>query len=129
MPPFFEEIKVLLADEVRGDLKDLAVRADKLFQHHWSLPIAALYNPVDEELVEGVAALAVKAGKGKFGGGKKKQDGDSHHSGSGGKSSGGGGKSTSGGGKSYFVCDRRWRYGAKANRCDAPQKCQWGSEN
>ena len=86
-----------------------------------------LDNAVDTELAEAVAALAVKAGKGKFGGGKKKQDGDSHHPGSGGKS--GGGKSSSGGGRSYFVCDRHWRYGAKAYRCDAPQKCQWGSEN
>ena len=124
-----KEIRVLLADEVRGDLKDLAVRADKLFQHHKSSPIAALDNAVDTELAEAVAALTVKAGKGKFGGGKKKLDGDSHHPGSGGSGRSGGGKSGSGGGKSYFVCDRHWRYGAKAYRCDAPQKCQWGSEN
>ena len=119
-----KEIRVLLTDEVRGDLKDLAVRADELFQHHRSSPIAALDNTVDTELAEAVAALAVKAGRGKFGGGKKKQDGDSPHPGS-----SGGGKSSSGGGRSYFVCDRHWRYGAKAYRCDAPQKCQWGSEN
>ena len=129
-----KEIRVLLTDEVRGDLKDLAVRADELFQHHRSSPIAALDDTVDTELAEAVAALAVRAGKGKFGGGKKKQDGDSSHSGSGGggKSGGGksgGGKSGSGGGRSYFVCDRHWQYGTKAYRCDAPQKCQWGSEN
>ena len=129
-----KEIRVLLTDEVRGDLKDLAVRADELFQHHRSSPIAALDDTVDTELAEAVAALAVRAGKGKFGGGKKKQDGDSSHSGSGGggKSGGGksgGGKSGSGGGRSYFVCDRHWQYGSKAYRCDAPQKCQWSSEN
>ena len=119
-----KEIRVLLADEVSGDLEDLAVRADELFQHHRSSPISALDNTVDTELAEAVTALAVKAGKGKFGGGKKKQDGDSPHPGG-----GGGGKSSSGGGRSYFVCDRHWRFGAKAYRCDAPQKCQWVSEN
>ena len=124
-----KEIRVLLTDEVRGDLKDLAVRADELFQHHRSSPIAALDNTVDTELAEAVAALAVKAGRGKFGGGKKKQDGDSSHPGSSGGGKSGGGKSGSGGGRSYFVCDRHWRYGTKAYRCDAPQKCQWGSEN
>ena len=124
-----KEIRVLLTDEVRGDLKDLAVRADELFQHHRSSPIAALDDTVDTELAEAVAALAVRAGKGKFGGGKKKQDRDSSHSGSGGGGKSGGGKSGSGGGRSYFVCDRHWQYGSKAYRCDAPQKCQWSSEN
>ena len=124
-----KEIRVLLTDEVRGDLKDLAVRADELFQHHRSSPIAALDDTVDTELAEAVAALAVRAGKGKFGGGKKKQDGDSSHSGSGGGGKSGGGKSGGGGGRSYFVCDRHWQYGSKAYRCDAPQKCQWSSEN
>ena len=42
-----KEIRVLLADEVRGDLKDLAVRADELFQHHRPSPIATLDNAVD----------------------------------------------------------------------------------
>ena len=69
-----------------------------------------------------LGALAVKAGKGKFGGGKKRPDGDSHHPGSGGGGKSGGGKSGSGSGKSYFVCDRHWWYEAKAYHCDAPQK-------
>ena len=58
-----KEIRVLLTDEVRGDLKDLAVRADELFQHHRSSPIAALDDTVDTELAEAVAALAVGPAK------------------------------------------------------------------
>ena len=58
---------MLLGDEVRGDLKDLAVRADNLFQHH--RPNVT----IDEDLAEAVAALAVCSGKAPFRG--KKKDG------------------------------------------------------
>ena len=37
-----KEIRVLLVDEVRGDLKDLAIRADELYQHHKSATVAML---------------------------------------------------------------------------------------
>ena len=79
-----------------------------------------LDSTVDEELAEAVGALAVKAGKGKFADNKK----------SGGQSAtGGGGASSGGGGGSYFICDRHWRYGTKAFRCDTPKKCPWRTEN
>ena len=45
LPCLPKEIRVLLADEVRGDLKDLAVRADELFMHHWISPGAAIDSP------------------------------------------------------------------------------------
>ena len=121
-----KEIRVLLADEVRGNLKDLAVRADELFQHHRTSPVAAVASEVDLELAEAVAALGVKSGKAGFKG--KKKEGFSRSSGgaSGGGAAGGGASgSGSGGGRSYFICDRHWKYAAKAFRCDAPGKCQW----
>ena len=65
------EIRVLLADEVRGDLKDMAVRADELFQHHRPNVVAAVDMAVDEDLAEAVAALAVRANKAGFHGKKK----------------------------------------------------------
>ena len=58
------EIRVLLADEVRGDLKDMAVRADKLFQHHRPKVAATMDMAVDED-------LAVRANKAGFRGKKK----------------------------------------------------------
>ena len=116
------EIRVLLADEVRGDLRDMAVRADELFQHHRPNVVAAVDMAVDEDLAEAVAALAVCANKAGFRGKKKEVS----RGGGSGSSSGGG---SSGGGKSYFICDRHWKYGAKAFRCDAPNKCQWAVEN
>ena len=119
------EIRVLLADEVRGDLKDMAVRADELFQHHQPNVVAAVDMAVDEDQAEAVAALAVRPNKAGFRG-KKKEAPRGGGSGNGGGSSGGG---SSGGGKSYFICDRHWKYGAKAFRCDAPNKCQWAAEN
>ena len=124
------EIRVLLADEVRGDLKDMAVRADELFQHHRPNVVAAVDMAVDEDLAEAVAALAVRANKAGFRG-KKKEAPRSGGGSSGGGSSGGGssGSGSSGGGKSYFICDRHWKYGAKAFRCDTPNKCQWVVEN
>ena len=72
-----------------------------------------------------MAALAVRTNKAGFCG-KKKEAPRSGGSGKGGGSSGGG---SSSGGKSYFICDRHWKYGAKAFRCDAPNKCQWAAEN
>ena len=123
-----KEIRVLLIDQVRGDLKDLAIRADELYQHHKSATVAMLDTAVDAELAEVVAALAVKAGKGRFKGGKKTSNNSGGGSG-GGANSGSGGGAASGGGKSYFICDRHWRYGGKAYRCDAPSKCQWQTGN
>ena len=129
-----KEIRVLLADEVRGNLKDLAVRADELFQHHRTSPVAAVAPEVDLELAEAVAALGIKTGKAGFKGKKKegfsKSSGGAGGGGAGGGGAGGGGTggSGSGGGRSYFICDRHWKYAAKAFRCDAPGKCQW-SEN
>ena len=129
-----KEIRVLLADEVRGNLKDMAVRADELFQHHRSSPMAAVTPEVDLELAEAVAALGIKTGKAGFKGKKKegfsKGSGGAGGGGAGGGGTGGGGTggSGSGGGRSYFICDRHWKYAAKAFRCDAPGKCQW-SEN
>ena len=124
-----KEIRVLLADEVRGDLKDLAIRADELHQHHKSATVAMLDTAVDAELAEAVAALAVKSGKGKFNNSSKKTSNNSGGGSGGGASSGSGGGAASGGGKSYFICDRHWRYGGKAYRCDAPSKCQWQAGN
>ena len=94
------EIRVLLTEEMRANLKDLAVRADELFQHHWAAAVVMLDSTV--------AALAVKAGNKK----------------SGGQSATGSGGASSSGGKSYFICDRHWRYGTKAFCCDTPKKCQ-----
>ena len=76
----------------------------------------------DDGVNSAVAALNIK---GKFQ--KKKPDCSSH-----GKSSNstnncgvGGGSSGGDGGLSYFVCDRHWKYGEKAYRCDLPNCCQW----
>ena len=121
------EIRVLLADEVRGDLKDMAVRADELFQHHRPNVVAAVDMAVDEDLAEAVAALDVRANKGGFRGKKKEAPRSGGSGNSGGSGSSGGGSSS--GGKSYFICDRHWKYGAKAFQCDAPNKCQWKVEN
>ena len=85
-----KEIRVLLADEVRGDLKDLAIRADELHQHHKSATVAMLDTAVDAELAEAVAALAVKSGKGKFNNSSKKTSNNSG-GGSGGAASSGSG--------------------------------------
>ena len=123
-----KEIRVLLMDEVRGDLKDLAIRADALYQHHKSATVAMLDTAVDAELAEAVASLAVKSGKGKFNGSKKTSNNSGGGSG-GGANSGSGGGAASEGGKSYFICDKHWRYGGKAYRCDAPSKCQWQTGN
>ena len=70
-----KEIRVLLADEVRGDLKDMAVRADELFQHHWPTVMAAVDTAIDEELADYLAALAVRTGKPGFRGQKKQESG------------------------------------------------------
>ena len=135
-----KEIRVLLADEVRGNLKDLAVRADELFQHHRTSPVAAVTPEVDLELAEAVAALGIKTGKAGFKGKKKegfsKGSGGAGGGGASGGGAGGGGTggsgsgsgSGSGGGQSYFICDQHWKYAAKVFHCDAPGKCQW-SEN
>ena len=122
------EIRVLLADEVRGDLKDMAVRADELFQHHRPNVVATVDMAVDEDLAEVVATLAVRANKAGF---CRKRKEASRRGSSGGGSSGGG---SSGGGSSgcvicYFICDCHWKYGAKAFQCDAPNMCQWAAEN
>ena len=125
------DIRVLLVDEVRGDLKDMAVRADELFQHHRPSLVAAVDTDFDGELAASLAALAVRSGKPNFQ--KKKQESGGQSSGRGGGSSGGGnssgGSSGGGGGKSYFICDRHWKHGAKAYRCDNPKSCQWGGGN
>ena len=60
------EIRVLLADEVIGNLKYIVVRADKLFQHHRPNIVAVVDTAVDEDLAEVVAALAVRMGKACF---------------------------------------------------------------
>ena len=129
------DIRVLLVDEVRGDLKDMAVRADELFQHHRPSLVAAVDTAIDDEFGASLAALAVRGGKSGFQ--KKKQESGGQGSGRGGGSSGGGssgggnssGSGGGGGGKSYFVCDRHWKHGAKAFRCDNPKSCQWGAGN
>ena len=82
---------------------------------------------VDEDLAEAVAALAVRANKAGFHGKKKEAPCSGGSGNSGGSGSSGSG--SSGGCKSYFICDRHWKYGAKAFRCDAPNKCQWTAEN
>ena len=105
------------------------MRADELFQHHRTSPVAAVAPEVDLELAEAVVALGIKTGKAGFKG-KKKEGFSKGSGGAGGGGAGGGGTggSGSGGGRSYFICDRHWKYAAKAFRCDAPGKCQW-SEN
>ena len=98
---------MLLTDEVRGNLKDLVVRANKLFQHHCSLPVAAVAAEVDIELAEAVAALGIKAGKAGFKGGKKKEGSFKGSAGAGGGRStgdGSGGGSAGGSGRSYYIC-------------------------
>ena len=59
-----QEIRVLLIDEVRGNLKDLAISADELYQHQKATPVSMLDCAVNKELAEAVVALAMKLGKG-----------------------------------------------------------------
>ena len=61
-----KEIRVLLADEVNGNLKELAIRADELYTHHRSTAVAAIHQGDMWEdtasLEEAVAALNIKGG-------------------------------------------------------------------
>ena len=91
------EIRVLLADEVIGNLKYIVVRADKLFQHHRPNIVAVVDTAVDEDLAEVVFPQEEEGG---------------HCSRCWRRS------------KSSFICDCHWNYGAKAFQCDAPNKCQ-----
>ena len=59
-----KEIRVLLIDEVRGNLKDLPISADELYQHQKATPVSMLDCTVNKELAEAVVALAMKLGKG-----------------------------------------------------------------
>ena len=62
-----KEIRVLMADEVNGNLKEMAIRADKLFQHHRSSVMAAVSGGGGEEGDDGVSsAVAALNIKGKF---------------------------------------------------------------
>ena len=118
---------MLLADEVRGDLKDMAASADELFQHHRPNIVDVVDTAVDEDLAEAVAALAVRTGKAGFRG-KKKDDGA--HSTGGGSRGSGGSNGGSSGGNSCLICDHHWKYGAKAFLCDdAPNNYQRAAEN
>ena len=66
-----KEIRVLLADEVNGNLKELAIRADELYTHHRSTAVAAIHQGDMWEdtasLEEAVAALNIKGGRDSFG--------------------------------------------------------------
>ena len=56
-----------MADEVNGNLKEMAIRADKLFQHYRSLVMAAVSGGGGEEGDDGVSsAVAALNIKGKF---------------------------------------------------------------
>jgi len=122
-------IRVLLQDEVRGDLQDMAIRADELFLHHRQVTVAAIGGAEEdclEDLGEAVAALNFRGGQSnsrqsqaRSNSGRPKEN--KQHNGGGGNGGGGGGDK----GRSYFICNRHWKFGEKAFRCDAPQKCQW----
>ena len=61
-----KEIRVLMADEVNRNLKDLASRVDELFQHKKSAVVAAVQNcsyQDENNLSEVVAALYFKGGR------------------------------------------------------------------
>ena len=122
-----KEIRVLMTNEVNGDLKELAIRADELFQHHRLAVVAAMQGAdscgKDEVLAEAVAALDLKGRK--FQKNKQEKTGGTRSGGGSSNNSGGGGKSGGDGGHSYFVFDRHWKYGEKAYRCDVPARCQW----
>ena len=100
-----KEIRVLLTDEVRGNLKDLAVREEELLQHHQLSPLAAVTAEVDVELAEAVGTLGIKAGGKTSGKGAKKKEGSFRgSSGAGSSGAAGGGSGTSGAvgsGRSY----------------------------
>ena len=121
-----KEIRVLLADEVNGNLKELAIRADELYTHHRSTAVAAIHQGDMWEdtasLEEAVAALNIKGGRDSFRPKRQEKPGNTAAAG-GGTSSGGGGSGS--GGKSYFICNRHWKYGEKAYKSDLPKKCQW----
>ena len=123
-----KEIRVLLADEVNGNIKELAIRADELYTHHRSTAVAAIHQGEMWEdnigLEEAVTALNLKGGRDNFR--PKWQQKPSNNAATGGSTSSSGGVSSSGGGgKSYFICNRHWKYGEKAYKCDLPKKCQW----
>ena len=62
-----KEIRVLMADEVNGNLKEMAIRADELFQHHRSSVMATVSGGGGEEGDDGVnSAVAALNIKGKF---------------------------------------------------------------
>ena len=121
-----KEIRVLLANEVDGDLKELTIRADELFQHSKSAVVAAMHSAdsscEDEALAKVVAALNLRNKK--FQKSKERSNG-AKSAGSGNNSGGSGNKTAGDGGCNYFVCDRHWKYGEKAYCCDVPAKCQW----
>ena len=124
--PLPKEIQVLLADEVNGNLKELAIRADELYTHHRSTAVAAIHQGDMWEdtasLEEAVAALNIKGGRDSFRPKRQEKPGNNAAAGGGTSSGGGGGGS---GGKSYFICNCHWKYGEKAYKCDLPKKCQW----
>ena len=72
----------------------------------------------EEEFAEAVAALNIKGKKFQH---KKADKGGAKPGGGGSSSNASGGD----GGRNYFVCDRHWKYGEKAYRCDIPSHCQW----
>ena len=65
-----KEIRVLLADEVNDNLKELAIRADELYTHHRSTAVAAIHQGDMWEdtasLEEAVPALNLKGGRDNF---------------------------------------------------------------
>ena len=78
-----------------------------------------------EDLGEAVATLNFRGGQSnnkrpqeKGSSGRPKESGQNNGGGNGGGK--GGDK-----GRSYFICNRHWKFGEKAFRCDAPQQCQW----
>ena len=113
---------------MNGNIKELAIRADELYTHHRSTAVAAIHQGEMWEdnigLEEAVTALNLKGGRDNFR--PKRQQKPSNNAATGGSTSSSGGVSSSGGGgKSYFICNRHWKYGEKAYKCDLPKKCQW----
>ena len=65
----------LMADEVNGNMQDMAIRGGELFQHQWSTMVTAMAEDgclqQEEDLSEAMAALNMRGGGG-FSGSKKK---------------------------------------------------------
>ena len=123
-----KEIRVLLADEVNGNLKELAIRADELYTpplHSGGRHSPGRYVGGHRQPGGGCRRPQHQRRPRQFRPKRQEKPGNNAAAGGGTSSGGGGGGNGGSGGKNYFICNRHWKYGEKAYKCDLPKKCQW----